>query len=104
MGGYGKNIPRDFRTRIWPAVDLGKLDKLTYTEFLAATMDYQGFSKSQLYIAGVFRLLDANHTSYVNVENLMEIFPEHSQEELNQMINEVAPAGRLNFQEFEKLM
>ncbi|CAD7926131.1 unnamed protein product [Amoebophrya sp. A120] len=97
-GGIDFELPHDFEVEVWPRVDLNQSEDINFTEFLAATLDWRSFNEAH-YLA-VYQVLDADGSGCVDVQDMRVIFPNNTLEELNNMMREVTPDGRLTFEQF----
>lgn len=100
----GLKLPGKFKETVWPNVDVNKANELTFTEFLAATISLHDFAKADQYVLGIFEVLCMNHGEHITVESLADLLKEHTREELDGMLKEVAPSGKLSFDNFKHLM
>jgi len=100
----GLKLPGKFKEAVWPNVDINKANELTFTEFLAATISLDDFAKADRYVLGIFQVLSMNHGENITVESLAELLEDHTHEELDRMLKEVAPSGKLSFDNFKHLM
>ena len=55
-------------------------------------------------MTGVWGLINANHDTFLTADDLRVFLPESTKEELEEIMLEVAPSGKMSFEEFEKMM
>ena len=97
-----------FRNEIMPVIDLDGNDTITFTEFLAATIDLQGefeVSSADNILRNVYQLLDADNSGALKADDLCDLFPNNPTEVIDDIMRE-AGAGKdgLTFEQFREYM
>ncbi len=100
----GLSVPEDFQSRVMMALDSDRSDSIDFLEFLAATIEIKASPKHEKILRGVFQLMDTTRRGSISKEDMAEIFTGNSPDQLEDMINEVAPSGKLDWDQFKTLM
>lgn len=76
--------------------------QVTFTEFLAATIDITKLKDNENVLKHVYQLLDADNSGVLQADDLADMFPNNSQEALDAVMAESgAGADGLTFEQFK---
>lgn len=97
-----------FRNEIMPVIDLDGNDTITFTEFLAATIDLEGAfetSSAENILKNVYQLLDADNSGALKADDLCDLFPNNKAEVIDDLMREAgATEDGLTFEQFRDYM